>query len=108
MAKAGLATFLMINEAEWDVATVRTDGKLVLHSRVHKTSTSYGLATLVLEGTDAYLFKLCLSKVRPTVQSDSESVLDTGKGCPLTHYRDLATSLCHKCKLPDLPTPTQV
>lgn len=103
-----MATFLMINEAEWDVATVRTDGKLVLHSRVHKTSTSYGLATLVLEGTDAYLFKLCLSKVRPTVQSDSESVLDTGKGCPLTHYRDLATSLCHKFKLPDLPTPTQV
>ena len=67
MAKAGSAIFLMINEAERDVATVCTDSKLVLHSREHKTSTSYGPATLVLEGTDAYLFKLCLSKVRPTV-----------------------------------------
>ena len=36
------------------------------------------------------------------------SVLVSGKDRPLMHYRDLATSLCHKFKLPDLTTPTQV
>ena len=46
------------------------------HSRAHKTSSSHGPATLVLEGTDAFLFKQLLSKMRPTIQSDSDSAGD--------------------------------
>ena len=46
---------LAIEDAERDVVTIPDDGKLVPHSRAHKTSSSHGPATLVLEGTDAFL-----------------------------------------------------
>ena len=106
--RLGPAIMLTIEEAEWDVAVTRDDGKLVLHSKCHKTSTTYGPASLVLEGTDDFVFKEFLSKARPTVQTDSDTVLVTSRGRPLTHYRYLVASLCRRFELEELPTPTEV
>ena len=60
--RLGPAIMLTIEEAEWDVAVTRDDGKLVLHSKCHNTNTMYGSASLVLEGTDDFVFKEFLSK----------------------------------------------
>lgn len=88
--------------------TIPDDGKLVPHSRAHKTSSSHGPATLVLEGTDAFLFEQFLSKMRPTIQSNSDRVLVTGKGRLLALYRDLVASLCRRFDIAELPTPTEI
>ena len=57
----------------------------MLNSRNHKTSSSYGPASLVLEGSDVALFKDYLTKTRPGVTSSSStnSVLVTGRGQPI-------------------------
>lgn len=108
--RPGPAIALTIAEATRDCAVGRADGKLVLNSRTHKTSASYGPASLVLEGSDVDLFKKFLTVTRPgvTTSSTTDSVLVTGRGQPLTSYRDHVNALCRKFHLGPMPTPTQM
>ena len=108
--RPGLAIALTIAEATRDCAVGRADGKLVLNSRTHKTSVSYGPASLVLEGSDVDLFKNYLTITRPgvTTSSSTDSVRVTGRGQPLTSYRDHVNALCWKFHLGSMPTPTQM
>ena len=80
--RVGLAITLTIAEATRDCAVNRANSKLVLNLRNHKTSSSYGPASLVLEGSDVALFKDYLTKTRPgvTTSSSTNSVLVTGRG----------------------------
>ena len=61
------------------------DDKLVLQCKAHKTAQTYGLAVMVLEGHDAELWRLFVSKVRPAIQGGDDSkdlAIITSSGSP--------------------------